>query len=392
MELPTAYYAQTGAFSLGVLGLIFFGFRRIRVRRQASHAIFSWIFLPVFLNILLEPMLGLASGRPGACGGALLRAVIALCYALQPVPMALWIAFLCATVQREAKLSGFQWAFIALPLGINLILALFSLKFDLMFSVGEGNVYHRGPHFWLLSALCYSYLLYYFYYAFANRKRMLHREFEVFFLGALPMVLAGVLQSMFQGLFLIWPAATFTMLIFYQHILIRQAHTDHLTGLANRRRFDNQLKAALESDDTRTALILIDIDNFKSINDQYGHLMGDRALEAVGGALTRGARKTDLVARIGGDEFAMLAEVAEPQDLDRVTARVRENLRTINQRPLFPFVIEASVGVGCCDRRAGLCAEEFMHLIDNRMYEEKRANQRRVKGAEASPEVQLLKI
>ncbi len=380
MELPTAYYAQVCAFSLGVLGLIFFGFRRIRVRNQASHTIFSWIFLPVFLNVMLEPLVGLASGRPGVFSGILIRAVVALCYALQPVPLALWIAFLCATVQREEKLSSAQWAFIALPLVANLAVALLSLKYDLVFTINGDNMYHRGPHFWLVGALCYSYFLYYIYYALKNRKRMLHHEFEVFFAGVLPTVLAGIVQSMFQGLVLIWPAATFTMLIFYQSILIRQANTDHLTGLANRRRFDNQLKAALESDDIKTALILIDIDNFKSINDRYGHLMGDRALEAVGGALARGTRKTDLVARVGGDEFAMLAEVMEPQDLDRIVARVRENLRLINQRQLFPFAIEASVGVGCCDRHSGLCADEFMKLIDNRMYEEKRANQRRTRG------------
>jgi len=98
------------------------------------------------------------------------------------------------------------------------------------------------------------------------------------------------------------------------------------------------------------------------------------------------------VARIGGDEFAMLAEVKEPRDAERIVERVRENLRLINRRPLFPFAIEASVGVGCCDRRTGLSAEEFMHLIDNRMYDEKRANQRRGRGSEPKPVVQLLKI
>ena len=392
MQMSTAYYAQTCAFSLGVLGLVFFGFRRIRDRRQASHAVFSWIFLPIFLNIVLEPMLGLASGLPGAFGGVLIRLVVVLCYALQPVPVALWIAFLHASIHREGKLTVSRWALIALPLVMNLAMAVLSLKWGWTFSVGEDNVYHRGPHFWMMGALCYSYLLFYLCYVYANRKRMLNREFEVFFLGALPTALAGVAQLMLHGLVLIWPAAAFTMLILYQHILMCQANTDHLTGLANRRRFDHRLKSALATDgETPTALILIDIDNYKSINDRYGHIMGDRVLEAVGGALMRGARKTDLVARIGGDEFAILAEAAGPEDMECVAQRARESLRLLNRRASFPFAIEASVGVGCCDRQTRLSADEFMNLIDNRMYEEKRANQRG-SGREKPAGVQLLKI
>jgi diguanylate cyclase (GGDEF)-like protein len=382
MRLTLVYYAQNCAVSLSILALAFFGFLRVRDRRLISHDLFAWAFLPVFLNILLEPLLGWLSGRPGPVNGVLTRLAAVLLYALQPAPEALWIAYLYTSVRRVARLTGRGWLLLSLPLIVNLALALVSLDVPLTFSIGADNVYHRGPYYLLMGAMCYSYLIYYFCFAVAHHRQMLHHEFEVFLMGALPTALAGVLQLSLPGVVMIWQAASFTMLIFYLDILIHQANTDSLTGLANRRRFDGALNAAFSGDGAKAemALILIDIDNFKAINDRYGHLMGDRALEEVGVALRRCARKRDVVARLGGDEFAMLSEIREPRDLERITWRVRESLGAINQRSGFPFSIETSVGSGCRRELANMTPEGFIQMIDNRMYDEKRVNHRRSPG------------
>lgn len=385
MRLSLIYYAQNCAISLCILALAFFGFLRVRDRRLISHDLFAWAFLPAFLNVLMEPLLGWLSGRPGPVNGVLVRLTAVLVYALQPAPEALWIAYLHASVRRVHKLSRSRWLLLSLPLIVNLALAIGSLKGPLAFSIGGDNVYHRGPYYFLMAAACYSYLIYYLCYAIAHHRQMLHHEFAVFLLGVLPTALAGILQMAIQGLFVIWLSASFTMLIFYMDILTYQASTDPLTGLANRRRFDGALNAAFnDCAKAEVALILVDIDNFKSINDQYGHLVGDRALEAVGVALRRCARKRDVVARLGGDEFAMLSEIQDPKDLPRIAQRVRESLGAINQRSGFPFSIEISVGSGCCREVSNLTPEGFIQMIDNRMYDEKRVNHRHA-PAEAQP-------
>ena len=85
------------------------------------------------------------------------------------------------------------------------------------------------------------------------------------------------------------------------------AHQDPLTGLANRRAFDKSLGAALAGGEARFALLLIDVDFFKQINDRYGHSTGDRVLRELAAHASAEVRSADVLARIGGDELALFA-------------------------------------------------------------------------------------
>ena len=380
MELPRVYYAQNILIGLTILGLVYFSFRRVRDRRLLSHTIFAWMFLPILLNILLEPALGMLSGRPGTISGVAVRVVVVVFFALQPVPMALWMAYLYS-ILRETSAARSQWLMLLLPLAVNLALTVASLWTGWTFRIDEINAYHRGAYYFLMPAVCYSYLAFYLLYAFRRRDQMLRHELIVFLLAILPTAVAGIVQTLFYGIMLIWLASTFTLMVFYLNLVVRQANTDGLTGLANRRRFDSLLGAAFTPEGCRMKLsmIMVDIDNFKSINDGFGHVMGDRALEAVGDALRHSARKGDLVARIGGDEFALLAEVREPRDMERIAGRVRENLKALNQKRHFPFDIDVSVGYGLCDERENLTPCAFFQMIDERMYHDKRAASARLR-------------
>ncbi len=112
-----------------------------------------------------------------------------------------------------------------------------------------------------------------------------------------------------------------------------QAHSDPLTGLANRRAFDGELTrqfAAWRRTRRPFSVVLLDLDHFKQINDRFGHLVGDEALIRVARILQRTVRETDLPARIGGEEFAVLCPHADLEDVARTVERIRRAVSEIS--------------------------------------------------------------
>jgi diguanylate cyclase (GGDEF)-like protein/PAS domain S-box-containing protein len=157
--------------------------------------------------------------------------------------------------------------------------------------------------------------------------------------------------------------------------LDHQAHHDPLTGLPNRKLFVERLDAALANATVgRTvAVLFVDLDNFKVINDSLGHVAGDRLLAAIGERMRRVLRPDDLIARFGGDEFAILVRgVSDERDATRVADRLNGALRA-------PVVLDGeqrfiSASVGICiaaDDHEGLDATTILRDADAAMYRAK---------------------
>jgi diguanylate cyclase (GGDEF)-like protein len=159
------------------------------------------------------------------------------------------------------------------------------------------------------------------------------------------------------------------------------ALTDHLTGLANRRRFERQL----EREVARTlryghafSLLMLDIDHFKQVNDNYGHEAGDEAIKSVAKSLQEGTRGIDLAARIGGEEFAIVLTETRLKDAMDVAERLRLAIRSI-KTPLVGQ-IAASFGVAECPSSAQT-ARELLAGADAALYQAKRQGRDRVAQA-----------
>ncbi|HEX4010659.1 MAG TPA: EAL domain-containing protein [Solirubrobacteraceae bacterium] len=155
----------------------------------------------------------------------------------------------------------------------------------------------------------------------------------------------------------------------------RQAITDHLTGLANRRRLFQALDALFEhatADRPPMALLFIDLNGFKRINDAFGHPVGDEILEQVGARFTRALRHDDLLARVGGDEFAaVLVDADAPEALaaaDRLSASLTEPF----QLSAVTATIGASIGIAVAPEDAA-DRDELLSSADAAMYRAKRA-------------------
>ena len=161
---------------------------------------------------------------------------------------------------------------------------------------------------------------------------------------------------------------------------------DHLTGAANRAYFRQILEreqSRWRTDHSPLALLLLDLDHFKSVNDVYGHPAGDLVLRQVVHLCTAQLRSGDLFARIGGEEFAALLPDTALQDAIAVAEKLRRAVaEMVVTSPVGP--IGASVSLGCASlTEAGGSAEALIALADERLYRAKRAGRNRVCGPEA---------
>jgi diguanylate cyclase (GGDEF)-like protein len=123
----------------------------------------------------------------------------------------------------------------------------------------------------------------------------------------------------------------------------RQARRDPLTGVGNYRKLHEGLHAATAADVERFALLTLDVDRFKEINEAHGHLEGDRLLQEVGRVLVENVRGTDVVARQGGDEFSVLVPQTGEEGATMLAQRIEQALATIEAADHAP--VRASIGV-----------------------------------------------
>ena len=152
-----------------------------------------------------------------------------------------------------------------------------------------------------------------------------------------------------------------------EHMLRHQAEHDALTGLLNRGAFDN-LHASLAGYEGSLALLLVDVDKFKQINDSYGHETGDQVLKKVAQLLAQHFRGTDYPARIGGDEFAVIVMDTAPEEQDIIAGKIME----INQLLTHPAdgLPVVSLSVGGAFSGAGF-SETLYKDADSALYEVK---------------------
>jgi diguanylate cyclase (GGDEF)-like protein len=157
--------------------------------------------------------------------------------------------------------------------------------------------------------------------------------------------------------------------------------TDPLTGLYNRRHFDTQLDVILTdrlAKNQSVCLLIIDLDGFKFINDTYGHPSGDEALRAIAGLLKRMVRRNDYIARLAGDEFAMVLKDTTLDDATHIANKVHAAISETHVKlPIGHVQLQCSIGVAAAPTH-GQKAQELVSAADVALYQSKRRGRNRV--------------
>ena len=202
-------------------------------------------------------------------------------------------------------------------------------------------------------------------------KRFTSRSF--FF--AAPPIVCTILQIYIFGIAFTLNSVTLSLLIALLNFQNHSMYTDHLTGVNNRKKLDNYMKEKISacSEERTFSAILIDIDNFKLLNDTFGHDMGDDALETFVMLLRSCLRPIDFIARFGGDEFCIVLDMSNENDLQAAAGRINSCIEKYNTTNSKPYNLSISMGFAVYDYHIHMKLEEFQKQIDVLMYKDKQA-------------------
>ncbi|MEA4964247.1 MAG: GGDEF domain-containing protein [Oscillospiraceae bacterium] len=250
-----------------------------------------------------------------------------------------------------------------IPTAVNLIFTILSLWFGLIFSVDAANSYHRGGYYWVFVLSFLSSLLFLFWETLTEARFRQSQNRLVWILMFLFVTLGTIVQVLSPEIHVSWLCISFAAALYYAHYCEMSQQLDALTSLLNRCAYETQLDHA---DGTQNITILyFDVDNFKQINDDYGHAIGDDCLVTIASCILGAFSKVGFCYRIGGDEFCVISHVTEKVD---IRAAQQDFLRRIHsarrQDPRVPMV---SVGCGIYLRGIG-SVRDAVQSADRQMY------------------------
>ena len=357
--------------------IMHYGNNIFRVGLLADKLYYGMVWLTVAL-CMVETATFLIDGKLFAGSRIMAFVLNELLYTMNILFGFLWILFADAKVYSENKLLKKRFIPMILPLLVMLVLLIANIFNGWIFEISEENVYSRNFLFVFDYAVTYSYLLAGAGILYKNRSSTKRYTYLPVLLFILPVAIGSLLQFLFYGIATLWLSAAIGLTSLYISIQTENAYLDRLTGVYNRHYFETYVSAlykaaARDSKKQKIAALMIDIDRFKSINDRYGHVVGDEALIRSARILRASADKNALVVRYGGDEFLIILRDKSETEVALLVGEIQKNCAAANRISDKDYTLSFSIGYTIADP-AVVDNEEFLIRADAAMYAAKRQN------------------
>ena len=264
------------------------------------------------------------------------------------------------------------YPFVAIPAILTIIGCLINLVTPVFFTIDENNIYQRTDLFIIPYAVTYSYLAIGVILIYSYRKKVHKYLFLPVILFMIPIMIGSLLQFFFYGYSLVWLGVSIGLIYLYINVQNEASYVDVLSGLYNRQYLGNLLLMYSKKKDTVgvPAGIMLDIDNFKSINNTFGHIVGDDAISTVGKLLHTAVGDKGVICRCGGDEFIILMNISSQNEIVDMVNNIRTHTKLFNESQKKPYNINFSIGY-CIYHSENESIDDFLKKIDAAMYEDK---------------------
>ncbi|PRR82618.1 GGDEF domain-containing protein [Clostridium vincentii] len=340
-------------------------------RKKVTNKLIICIMGLVCFSLLLETVSILLNNEDLKQFVVLHKLVNIIGFMMAPVILFIGSIFNKEWINRYQKEKLVVNKILLIPLIINGVAALISYNKNGVFHVTSQNLYERGPLFFITPCVTYIFFSYNLYIIYKHREKLTYSEFcTLSLLYIVPAIFTSI-QLRYSIYLTAWNSAAIIIVISYIFILNDQAYRDTLTGLQNRLAYDHYSQNISQKKLKKLNIVYIDIDDFKAINDRYGHCEGDEAIKVFAYLLRESfqLRQKKLI-RLGGDEFLI---IIENQPTENVTAYIEslvQNFEDYNNRGEKPYRLSFSYGRSCYTKPVkNIC--QLLECADKSMYEQK---------------------
>jgi len=335
--------------------------------------VFFLMFLLNTIELITETLTCIINRQPYIWLIPITEFLHIILFILGPLITYLWFLFAYLWVSGNSKIQRSYNLILIFPMIINSLAVFASPFLYYVFSISANNIYQRGFLFFLPATIAYFYLLLSFSFIYINRDKTNRVEFFPLLLFAVFPVAGGIIQTLHYGFLLIWSTIAFSLIFIYLYLQQQMIQIDPLTGAWTRDTFYSFLNNRIGQNNSKNfAIVFIDMDNFKKINDTYGHLEGDKALMIVVQIINNILRKGDFIARYGGDEFVLYLNAESREEIEALMSRISQALDIHNKTKSPPYELVFSYGYELYNFDTRMNIDEYIKYVDELMYKSKK--------------------
>lgn len=252
---------------------------------------------------------------------------------------------------------------------VAIVLLVINIFYPLVFSVSDGR-YQRGFAYIIFLIFAAFYILDSLYLYVKRVKKNGSLKLFPVHIFLIPVILGVVIQAFFVEIAITWTSIAISVAGIMTALKNEIIFTDCLTGLYNRVYLEFLHKRACNKKDCWVSGIMIDLNGFKQINDNYGHAEGDLALCIVADLLRKSFSEYGVVTRYAGDEFVIMLNTTDDQLIQKIIKSAKKNFVTENEKNDKPYQLSASMGYAITNL-SNETIDDFMNRIDEQMYQDK---------------------
>jgi diguanylate cyclase (GGDEF)-like protein len=299
-----------------------------------------------------------------------------LIFLLDPVDLLFAVSYIDCWMERESSPARvcFKFAFqvFAVVNGIMVTAsALFRLKWFYFF---YDNVYYRGLFFYERAMTLMFFIVMLMVYAIVFRKDFMSEYKNTVLCLPLFSFIGALLQVFISNIDCTYAGISLGCLVLFFYFQSNDINVDYLTGVLNRRGLDIRMEYRIKNSQSGGkdfTAIMMDLDNFKTINDTFGHEEGDKAIKIMAEILDETFGEGVTIGRFGGDEFCVITDITSRDEIDKKIDEIHTRLEAVRKKRGWNKNVNLSCGYEVYDHSCNMTREKFAKTIDSLMYREK---------------------